>query len=158
MTTKLITTWADYDNAVQDTLALATQRLRIFDENLVSLKLEQTERLALLRQFLSAGPERSIEIAVLDAEHLRRDCPRLMQLLAAHAHNLKIIECPPHLATLSDSLVIADSRHGVVRFHKDHARAKAIINDAEACAPYLQRYDQILEEGGTPVTPTTLGL
>lgn len=158
MPTKLITTWAEYESAVQDILTLATHKLRIFDENLSALKLERPDRLALLRQFLSAGPERSMQIAVLDAEHLRNNCPRLMQLLAAHAHNLKIVECPPHLSTLSDSLIIADGQHGVVRFHKDHARAKAIVSDAEACAPYQQRYDQILEEGGTPITATTLGL
>ena len=158
MPTRLITTWAEYESAVHDMLALATHKLRIFDENLSSLKLDRPDRLLILRQLLSAGPEHGVEITLLDAGHLRRNCPHLMELLAAHTHNLKIIECPPHLATLSDSLIIADGLHGVVRFHKDHARAKIIINDAEACAPYQQRYEQILEEGGTPVTATTLGL
>ena len=158
MPTKLITTWTDYDSAVQDVLALATHTLLIFDADLSTLKLERPERLALLRQFLSAAPGHTVQIALLDAEPLRRNCPRLMALLAAHAHNFTIIECPPHLATVSDSLIIADNRHGTVRFHKDHARAKIIINDVEACTPYKHRYDQILEEGGTPVTPTTLGL
>lgn len=158
MPTKLITTWAEYDSAVQDVLALATHSLLIFDTDLSTLKLDRPDRLLLLRQFLSADRGHSVQIALLSADHLRRNCPRLMELLASHAHNLSIIECPPHLATLNDSLILADSRHGTIRFNKDHARAKVIINDVEACTPYQHRYDQIIEEGGTPVTPTTLGL
>jgi hypothetical protein len=158
MSNTLTTSWAEYDIAVQDILALAKHRLRIFDENLSTLKLERPDRLSLLSRFLSASPEHTLQITVLDAEHLRRNCPRLMQLIAAYAHNLKIVECPGHLASLNDSLILADNEHGVVRFHKDHARAKTIISDVEACAPYQHRYDQILEEGGTPVTATTLGL
>jgi hypothetical protein len=158
MPANLTTTWAEYDSAVQNILALSSRSLCIFDENLIALKLERADRLALLRQFLSTDPANTVHIALRNAEPLRRHCPRLMQLLAAHAHNLSIIECPPHLATLGDSLIIADQQHAVIRFHNDHARAKAILNDREACAPYLQRYDQILEEGGTPVSATTLGL
>lgn len=158
MPSKLITTWGEYDAAVQTILALAAKELHIFDKDLSPLKLERPERLALLSEFLAASPQRTLQITVQDAEHLRRNCPRLMELLARHAHNLKIIECPPHLASVSDSLIIADGRHGLIRFHRDHARAKVISDDAEACAPYQQRYDQILEEGGTPVSATTLGL
>lgn len=158
MPTTLITTWAEYDSAVQEILALATHRLCIFDKDLALLKLERPERLSLLRRFLGAGPERTVHIALQDAGPLLRNCPRLMELLAIHAHNLKIIECPTHLAELSDALLIADAQHAVVRFHKDHARAKTIINAIEECAPYQQRHDQILAEGGTPVTATTLGL
>lgn len=158
MSSQLTTTWAEYDNAVQETLNLATHKLCIFDENLSALKLEQPGRLLLLRQFLGADPRHTVQIALLDAEYLRCNCPRLMELLAAHAHNLKILECPPHLASLNDSLIIADGQHGVVRFHKDHARAKTVTGDAEACAPYQQRYEQILGEGGALVTATTLGL
>ena len=158
MTNTLITSWADYDSAVQDVLARATHKLTIFDEDLCTLKLERPDRLSLLRHFLSAGPEHTVQIAILDAGHIRRNCPRLMALLTAYAHNLKIIECPPHLASLSDSLIIADDQHGIIRFHKGHARAKIISDEVEACAPYLQRYDQIIAEGGTLVTSTTLGL
>lgn len=158
MPSTLITTWAEYDGAVQDILALATHRVCVFDKDLAALKLERPERLALLRQFLGAGPERTVQIAVQDAEHLRRNCPRLMELLAVHAHNLTIIECPTHLAGLSDSLLIADAQHAVVRFHRDQARAKKMINAVEECAPYQQRHDQILGEGGAPVTASTLGL
>lgn len=158
MTTKLITTWSEYESAVQEILKLATHTLRIFDENLSPLKLERPEHIATLRQFLSASPKHLLQIAVQNAGHIRVNSPRLMELLDTYSHNLQIIECPPHLAALSDSLIFADGKHGVVRFHKDQARAKLILDDIEECTPYLHRHDQILEEGGSPVTGRSLGL
>jgi hypothetical protein len=143
---------------VQEILELATHPLRIFDENLSALKLERPERIATLRQFLSASPKHLLQIAVQDAGHIRVNSPRLMELLTAYSHNLQIIECPPHLANLSDSLIFADGKHGVIRFHKEQARAKVILDDIEECTPYLHRHDQILEEGGSPVSGRSLGL
>lgn len=158
MPSKLITTWGEYESAVQEILALATHTLRIFDENLSTLKLDRPGRIATLREFLNANPKHSLQIAVQDAERLRLNSPRLMALLVTYSHNLQIIECPPHLTTLSDSLILADGKHGVLRFHKAQARGKVIIDDIEECAPYLHRYEQILAEGGTPVIGRALGL
>jgi len=158
MPSKLITTWSEYESATQKILALVTHTLRIFDENLSTLKLDRPERTAALREFLNANPKHSLQIAVQDATPLRLHSPRLMALLVTYSHNLQIIECPPHLAVLSDSLILADGKHGVVRFHKTQARGKAIIDDIEECAPYLLRHEQILAEGGTPVIGRSLGL
>jgi hypothetical protein len=158
MPTKLITTWSEYESAVQEILELATHTLRIFDENLSTLKLERPGQIATLRQFLSTSPKHLLQIVVQDAGYIRANNPRLMELLVSYSHNLQIIECPPQLAGLSDSLILADGKHGVVRFHKNQARAKLILEDIEECTPYLHRHDQILEEGGTPVSGRSLGL
>lgn len=158
MSSKLITSWNEYESAVGEVLKLAKKTLRIFDENLSALKLERPERIEVLRNFLNASPKHLLQIAVQDAGYVRLHNPRLMDLLVAYSHNLQIIECPPHLAALSDSLILADDRQGLVRFHKTQARAKAILDDIEECAPYLQRYDQIISEGGTPVAGRSLGL
>jgi hypothetical protein len=158
MPSKLITTWNEYEGAVKEILERAAHTLRIFDENLSTLKLDRPDRIAALRQFLGASPKNLLQIAVQDADYLRFQSPRLMELLAAYSHNLQILECPPHLATLSDSLILADGQHGLVRFHKTQARAKVIFDDIGECAPYLHRHEQILEEGGTPVSGRALGL
>jgi hypothetical protein len=158
MPTKLITTWSEYESAVQEILELATHTLCIFDENLSALKIDRPRQIETLRQFLSASPKHLLQIAVQDAGHIRVHCPRLMELLTAYSHNLQIIECPPHLASLSDSLIFADGKHGVVRFHNAQARAKVIFDDIEECAPYLHRHEQIIEEGGLTVSGKSLGL
>jgi len=71
---------------------------------------------------------------------------------------MTLIECPKHLASLNDSMLIADDRHALIRFHLDHARAKAIIDSTEECLPYVLRFKEITKEGGEQISATPLGL
>ena len=158
MSAELITTWTEHDSSLQRILCLASHTLCVFDEDLAQLKLERSDNAELLRGFLAAGGQRSVQIALRNAEPLRRVCPRLMKLLATFPQCLTIVECPPHLAALADSLFIVDDRHALVRFSKDYPRAKAIIDDAAECAPYVHRFAEIINEGGEQVCATILGL
>ena len=54
--------------------------------------------------------------------------------------------------------VVADSRHALVRFHEDQARAKVMLDAPLDCAPYARRFDEIVAEGGDEISATTLGL
>ena len=158
MNSELITYWAEHDSSLRKLLALAAQSLRIFDEDLSKLKLESAENVEELRRFLAADERSSLHIVLKNAEPLRRNSPRLMKLLSTYPLRMTVCECPEHLASLGDSLFIADDRHALIRFNKDHARAKVIINNAEECIPYVHRFDEILKEGGEQVCATTLGL
>ena len=159
MSSRLITTWSEYDSAVREILGLAQTTLLVFDETLSSLQLERPERIAALRRLLSARkPATRLTIIVQKADFVRQYSPQLMDLLTVHSPALTIIQSPPHLDRLRDSLLIADGRHVLVRFHHDHARARLIIDDLAECAPYQQRFDEILGEGGGALSPMTLGL
>ena len=159
MTSKLITTWSEHDSAVQEILDLSPTTLLVFDENLSPLKLERPARIAALRRLLSARqPTTRLTIVVQKADFVRQYSPQLMDLLALYSPALTIIQSPPHLARLKDSLLIADGRHALVRFHQDQPRSRLIIDDSEECAPYQQRFDEILGEGGDQLSPMTLGL
>ena len=159
MTSRLITTWSEYDSAVREILGLAQTTLLVFDETLSSLQLERPERIAALRRLLSARkPATRLTIIVQKADFVRQYSPQLMDLLTVHSPALTIIQSPPHLARLKDSLLIADGRHALIRFHQEQPRSRLIIDDSEECAPYQQRFDEILGEGGDPLSPMTLGL
>ena len=158
MSTEVITSWTEHDSSLQRILLLASRTLRIFDEDLGRLKLERSDNAELLRGFLAAGGQRSAQMVVRNAEPLRRLSPRLMRLLATFPQCLTVVECPPHLALLADSLFIVDDRHALVRFSKDYPRAKAIIDDVAECAPHVTRFTEIVNEGGEQVGATTLGL
>ena len=54
MTRELITTWADYQMALDRLLALATRQVMIYDEDLKQLSLDGA-RLAHLQRVLTAG-------------------------------------------------------------------------------------------------------
>jgi hypothetical protein len=158
MNAGLITNWTDHDRSLQEVLVSASRTLRIFDEDLGRLKLERRDSAEILRSFLGASRDNSLVIVLRNAEPLRRESPRLMRLLATYPNNMTILKRPPHLAPLNDAVLIADSRHALIRFHKDNVRSKCIIDDSKSCLPYVQRFDEILRESGDPVSTTILGL
>jgi hypothetical protein len=158
MSSELITTWSEHDGSLQRILSLVTTTLFVFDEDLSKLKLERLEHADALHRFLLSDKRNRLQIVVKNSEPLRRHCPRLMKLLAVYGQNMSVVECPQHLLSLSDSLLIADEKHALIRFHKDSARSKLILDSAGECKPYANRFEDILKEGGQPVCTSTLGL
>ena len=158
MAYELITSWSVHDQSLTKILRLASKSLRIFDDDLEKLKLETAGNAEILRQFLASSTQHVAQILVKNAEPLRRNSPRLMALLANHPLNLNVLVCPAHLESLNDSMVIADDQHALIRFHKDNVRSKAITDTPEECAPYANRFYEILREGGEQLSATTLGL
>jgi hypothetical protein len=159
MTSRLLTTWTEHDSAVQEILDLSPKSLLIFDEDLSPLKLENPARIAALNRLLSSRQQGSqLTIVVQKTEFVRQYSPQLMKLLRVYSPTLQIIHAPPQLEARKDSLLIADDKHALLRFHRDHARSRLITDDVQECKPYRKRFDEILGEGGDPISATTLGL
>lgn len=158
MGTELTTSWSQYATSLSALLPRAAQSVRIFDKDLVQLNLERLDNAEVLRRFLGSSAKNRLQIVLRDAGPLRRNSPRLLKLLSDYFDQMSVIECPEHLRSLSDALVIGDACDALVRFHEDHARAKLIIDSAVDCAPYVRRFEDLLSEGGDPVSATTLGL
>jgi hypothetical protein len=158
MNTKLITHWSEHDNAVQKVLLLATRSIRIFDPDLARLKLESQENSLFLRRFLIAAPHNTLQIVLRNIEPFRNKSPRLFKLLTDFPRTVQVWECASTLSKLTDAMFLSDDRHALIRIHEDHARSRVIIDNADESRRYLKRFDEILGEGGTPVSGTTLGL
>lgn len=155
---RLLTSWSEYETAVGQLLPTAENAIAIFDRDLASLRLEKPGHHQALADFLRRAPNVRLRIAVQSAQAIRTHSPRLMQLLQTFAHRFQLVEVPPHLARLSDSMLLIDDASAVVRFHHDHPRSKEILADEDACSPYGKRFEDIWAEGGTPISATTLGL
>lgn len=158
MASELFTTWGDYQTAVDRVLATAQRQMSIFDIDLAQLKLETPARNECLRQFLRANPQNRLQIIVRQPDLLRNHSPRLMELLAQYSERMEMIEISDKLLHLRDGMLLADHADGLIRFDQDHARSKLITADPEALIPYRQRFVEIWNEGGTPISATTLGL
>lgn len=158
MGTELTTSWSQYANSLSAILPRAAQIVRIFDADLAKLNLERLDNADVLRRFLGSSTKNRLQIVIRDAGPLRRSSPRLLRLLTDYVDQMVVIECPEHLRSLSDALVICDDCHVLVRFHEDHARAKLILDSVAECAPYVRRFEDLISEGGEPVSATTLGL
>lgn len=158
MSTNLIMHWSEHDESLTSILRSLSASLAIFDEDLTRLRLERPENVEILRRFLASSGRNGVQIVVKNAEPFRNQSPRLFNLLATYPERLSVVQCPEHLRALDDSLVIVDHMHALIRFHRDHARSRVIVGDATACAPYVQRFNDIVNEGGEPISATTLGL
>lgn len=158
MARELITSWADYQTAVDRLLAVACQTICIYDEDLIALKLESPSRLLSCQRILKAGHDDALRIAVRNAAPIRQQHPKFQQLLATYSHLAKIRETPAQLAHLRDSMFIVDDKHALIRFERDLPRSKLLIDEADELRPYLTRFREIWSEGGEEISISTLGL
>ncbi|KAB2921944.1 MAG: hypothetical protein F9K30_13430 [Dechloromonas sp.] len=158
MTRELITTWNDYQAAADRLLAMACRRIAIYDENLAWLKLDSPANLEHLLRILKTGQGEALHIALRDASPLAQRHPALVNLLTTYSHRAAVQQTPQHLAHLRDSMILVDGKHALIRFDRDQARSKLLIDEAEELRPYVARFEEILAAGGEPVRTTTLGL
>ena len=158
MTRALITHWTDYQAAIDQLLAMPCRKLSIYDEDLVQIRLDDRKRLAVLEKLLQTTQPGSIRIALRNAEPFRRMQTHLIQILAPYAHIITIQETGPQLNNLRDSMILLDEQHGLIRFDRDQARSKLLINESDELRPYLQRFEEIWKEPGNAVNATSLGL
>lgn len=158
MARELITSWTDYQTAIDRLLAIASQKIWIYDEDLVTLKLDTAPRLAHLKRLL-AGPHSDVlRIALRNGSPLRHQHPLLQNLLTTYSHVTAAQETPAQLAHLRDSMIIVDDKYGLIRFERDMARSKLLIDEADELRPYLLKFREIWAEGGERITNSTAGL
>lgn len=157
MTSRLLTSQGELDAAVDRLLALAGESIDIFDFDLAALSLDRTARIAELQRVLGERAHR-LRIVVQDGSRLTARAPRLMRLFETHAHHFSLLQAPDSLAELRDTMMIADGRHALVRFHRDQPRGKLIEDDANEVHPYAMRFSDIINEGGHPLSPRVAGL
>ena len=157
MSRTLLTSYGEYDAAVDLILSRAERQLEIFDHDLALLKINRPARHSALQRLLSS-PHHQLTIVVQNSQTVLAQQPLLIRLLETHGHHFRLIEADPKLQELTDSIVIADHAHALLRFHRDQPRGKLLENEEEEVKPYERRFKSILEEGGTPISPRVAGL
>lgn len=158
MARELLTSWGDLQLAVDRLLGLAEREILVFDDDLARFKLDDGPRLEHLKRLLQPRRQDCLRIALQKASTLQRSSPRLMRLLADYSGCMTVLETPEHLNHLRDSMLLVDGRHGIVLFDRNQARLKLLVDETRELEPYLQRFEELWQEGGSPLSATTLGL
>jgi len=159
MARELITSWNDYQAAIDRLLAMACQKICIYDEDLSQLRLDSTNRLPHLQRVLkTTSSGQCLMVAVRNAEPLRQKNPLLMALLGSHSHRFAMQQTPPQLAHLRDAMILVDDKHALIRFERDQPRSKLLIDESSELNPYRIRFQEIWDEGGEAIGSTVLGL
>ncbi len=144
--------------AIDELVALASQRLQVFDVDLSQGGWHTAARAEALAAFLRRDRNARLEIIVHDTRWIESSCARLLALQRRYAHAITLYRTGPEARNAMDPLVIADARHFVHRFHVDHPRAALAVEQPQLARPLVMRFAEIWATGEPGLGPTVLGL
>lgn len=151
-------TEADFQHAVSRLLAAPGRELRIFDPDLAALRLNRPERIEQLKAFLRESRTRRVFIALHYPEHLTRECPRMMSLLARFAHAIQIHRTHEEIRDIQDSFLVIDQSHYLRRPVAQFTRGALGLYDETEALAMRGRFQEIWAASFPGVSSTTLGL
>lgn len=144
--------------AIDELIALAQRRIRVFDQDLSQTGWNEAGRVNRLAAFLRGTRGRCLDIIVHDTGYLETGCPRMLSLLRNYSHAITIYRTGADARHATDPLLIVDDRHYLHRFHFEQPRATLGIEQPERTRPLASRYEEIWVTGEPGVNSTVLGL
>ncbi|MCL4799729.1 MAG: hypothetical protein KJ025_09100 [Burkholderiales bacterium] len=155
---RIIASRAEYLAAFDELLAGARMELRIFDPDLAQLGLNAPERAERMRQFMLAGRENRVYIALHDIDYVTRSAPRVMSLLTQFSANIAVHRTEDDAARAQDCFVLVDAEHMVRRPVAAQPRGVFVAHDLKECQAIRDRFDEIWQSSVPAVSATQLGL
>jgi hypothetical protein len=147
-----------FQAAVDRLLAEPGRELRIFDPDGAALRLSDAARVGRLEAFLRASRTRRLYIVLHDPQHLQRDCPRMMGLLARYGHAIQVHRTQDEIRELQDAFLVLDSVHYVRRPVAASARGAIGLRDEAEALAMRSRFNEIWTASYPAVSSTTVGL
>ena len=144
--------------AIAEVIASAERTIRVFDISLSNRGFNSLAVTETLRQFLVAGREHRLLIALHDTALLERESPRLLHLLRRFPMSIEIHRTLAQARNAMDPFVVADDRGVWHQLHCEQPRAIVALNSPSDATPIAQRFDEIWELSEPAVSATTLGL
>jgi len=151
-------TKADYQSAVERLLEQPGRELRIFDPDLTSLRLNDSGRIEQVERFLHASRTRRLYIALHNPDHLTRQCPRMMSLIARFSHAIQVHRTDESIRELQDAFLVLDAMHFVRRPVAQFFRGALSFGDETEGLAMRGRFGEIWAASYPAVSATTLGL
>jgi hypothetical protein len=151
-------TQAGFQAAVERLIAQPGRELRIFDPDLASLRLNDPVRVEQLARFLQASRTRRIYMVVHNPDHVTRQCPRMMGLLARFAHAIQVHRTHEEIRELQDAFLVLDAMHFVRRPVAQFFRGAMGLGDQTEGLAMRGRFMEIWAASYPAVSATTTGL
>ena len=147
-----------FQAAVDRLLEQPGRELRVFDPDGAALRLNDPGRIGRLQRFLQASRTRRLYIALHDPNHIQRQCPRMMSLLARYAHAIQINRTHEEIRELQDSFMVLDSQHYLRRPVAAFFRGAIGLADENEALAMRGRFNEIWAASYPAVSATTAGL
>jgi hypothetical protein len=151
-------TKADFQAAVDRLLEQPGRELRIFDPDLTSLRLNDPVRIEAIQRFLLASRTRRLHIVVHSPDHLTRQCPRMMTLIARFSHAIQVHRTHEEIRELQDAFLVLDAVHYVRRPVSQFFRGAMGLGDETEGLAMRARFMEIWAASYPAVSATTAGL
>jgi len=151
-------TRAAFQQAVDRLLEQPGRELRVFDPDLASLQLNDPARNARIERFLAASRTHRLFMVVHSTDHVTRQCPRMMALLARYSHAIQINRTNQEIRELQDAFLVFDSVHYVRRPVAQFFRGAIGLGDEAEGLEMRQRFMEIWSSSFPAVSSTTAGL
>lgn len=152
---------AEASEAIGEVIAQASQTLRVFDETPRRLRerdFGSPARIEALRQFLHAGRNRKLMVALHETAGIESELPRLVTLLGNYSGQVAIHRTLDAAREAHDPMVIADGAHFWHKLHIDHPRSVLTLHNAVDTQPILGRFEEIWSLTELGVSGSSLGL
>lgn len=147
-----------FQAAVDRLLEQPGRELRIFDPDGAALRLNDPARIERIERFLQASRTRRIYIVLHDPQHLQRQCPRMMSLLARYSHAIQIHRTHAEIRELQDAFMVLDSAHYLRRPVAAFFRGAIGLADENDALAMRGRFSEIWAASYPAVSSTTVGL
>jgi hypothetical protein len=153
-----LSTVAEQAAAIDELIALARHRIRVFDQDLSQTGWNSPARTERLGAFLRELRGRRLDIIVHDTRYIESACPRLVRLLQGYGHAMSILRTGDEARVANDPLMIVDNKHYLHRFHFEQPRATLAIDAPEQTQLLANRFEEIWATGEVGLSGTVLGL
>jgi hypothetical protein len=149
---------AGFQAAIDRLLEQPGRELRIFDPDLAALRANEPGRIERLERFLQASRTRRLYVAVHNPDHITRQCPRMMSLVARFSHAIQINRTHEEIRELQDAFLVLDSMHYVRRPVAQFFRGAIGLGDETEGLAMRSRFMEIWGASYPAVSGTTVGL
>lgn len=149
---------AEYRAALDAVIARAATAVRVFDHDLERMRLEDKLRADALAAFLAAAPTHRLLIVVHEVHFVQTRAARLQALQRRFPQAVEVRETAAEHKHVAECFLLADKAHGAIRFHRDHARGKLLLEAPGSVRLYLQHFDELWSLATPCLSATTLGL
>ena len=149
---------AGFQAALERLLEQPGRELRVFDPDGAALRLNDAARIARVESFLQASRTRRIYLVVHNPDHLTKQCPRMMALLARYAHAIQIYRTGEEIRELQDAFLVLDALHYVRRPVAAFFRGAIGLDDENEALAMRGRFMEIWGASFPAVSSTTVGL
>jgi len=151
-------TRAGFQEAVDRLLDQPGRELRVFDPDGAALMLNDPPRIERIERFLQASRTRRLYLVVHNPDHIQRQCPRMLGLLARFNHAIQINRTGDEIRELQDAFLVLDAAHYVRRPVAAFFRGAMGLADETEGLAMRGRFLEIWAASAPAVSSTTAGL